>query len=139
MHHTAAVQVFVLPPERPEALAEPRPQEWVQRPTVEQLADVAPMVQFLDALVPRIGDQLMDAFRLLVGGAHHNDHGLEDEEDEDKELVEEFNQSVGRSEHSRWRPMRLSAPPTSVVGAPGGGRECTFAHGEPEVHPRALS
>ena len=65
MHHTAAFRAFVPPPERPEALAEPRPQEWVQRHTVEQLADVAPKMQFLEACVSQMVDQLMDAFRLL--------------------------------------------------------------------------
>ena len=48
---------------RPEAFAEPRPQERVQRHVMEHLTDlvrVAPMVQILDAPVPQ-----MDAFRLL--------------------------------------------------------------------------
>ena len=33
------------------------------RHTVEQMADVAPTVQILDALVPKSGDQLVDAFK----------------------------------------------------------------------------
>ena len=37
----------------------------MQRHTVELLADVAPLVQFLDAPVPQMGEQLMDALRLL--------------------------------------------------------------------------
>ena len=46
------------------------------------------------------------------GDAHQHDHGFEDEEDEDEmdedmESVEEFDESVGRCEHSGWRPMRL--------------------------------
>ena len=55
---------------RPACLAEPRgPQERVQLRTVEHLADVVPMVQILDAPVPRVGeqgvDQLVEAFRHL--------------------------------------------------------------------------
>ena len=48
---------------RPEAFVEPRPQERVQRHTVEHITDlvrVAPMVQILDAPVPQTGDQLPD-------------------------------------------------------------------------------
>ena len=37
----------------------------LQRHTVEQLAGVAPMVQFREAQVPQMVDQLMDAFRSL--------------------------------------------------------------------------
>ena len=55
---------------RPACLAEPRgPQERVQLRTVEHIADVVPMVQILDAPVPRVGeqgvDQLVEAFRHL--------------------------------------------------------------------------
>ena len=55
---------------RPACLAEPRgPQERVQLRTVEHIADVVPMVQVLDAPVPRGGeqgvDQLVEAFRRL--------------------------------------------------------------------------
>ena len=55
---------------RPACLAEPRgPQERVQLRTVEHIADVVPMVQILDAPVPRGGeqgvDQLVEAFRHL--------------------------------------------------------------------------
>ena len=48
---------------RPEALAEPRPQERVQRHTVEHIVDFvrfAPMVQILDAPVPQMVEQLPD-------------------------------------------------------------------------------
>ena len=51
---------------RPPCLGEPRgPQERGLRRTVEQMADVCPFVQILDASVPRIGDQLLEVFRLL--------------------------------------------------------------------------
>ena len=55
---------------RPACLAEPcGPQERVQLCTVEHIADVVPMVQILDAPVPRVGeqgvDQLVEAFRHL--------------------------------------------------------------------------
>ena len=70
------------------------------------------------------------------GGAHHHDHGLEDE-DEDMESVEVFDESVDRFEDSSWRPMRLCAAYCS--GGCARGWECTFAHGEQELHPRALS
>ena len=46
---------------RPEVLAEPRPQERVQRHTVEYIVDFvccAPVVQILDAPVPQTVDQL---------------------------------------------------------------------------------
>ena len=49
---------------RPEAFAELRPQERVQRDTVEQLANFAPMVQILDALVPQMGDQLVEVLKI---------------------------------------------------------------------------
>ena len=51
---------------RPACLAEPRgPQERVQLRTVEHIADVVPMVQILDAPVPLVGDQLVEAFQHL--------------------------------------------------------------------------
>ena len=51
---------------RPTGLVEPRgPQEQVQRHAVEQLAELAPMVQILDAPVPQIVDQLVDVVKLL--------------------------------------------------------------------------
>ena len=50
---------------RPEAFAEPRPQERVQRHTVEELADFAPMLQILDVPVPQMVDQLVDVLRLF--------------------------------------------------------------------------
>ena len=40
-------------------------QEWVQRHAVEHLADLAPLVQILDAPVPQLVDNVMYAFRLL--------------------------------------------------------------------------
>ena len=49
---------------RPEAFAEPRPQERVQRHTVEHIVDV-PYVQILDAPLPQIVDNVMDAWRRL--------------------------------------------------------------------------
>ena len=46
---------------RPASLAEPPgPQERIQRRTVEQLADIAPMVQILDAPVPHTVGQLVE-------------------------------------------------------------------------------
>ena len=49
---------------RPPCLGEPpRSQERVQRYTVAQLADVAPMVQILDVPVPLMVDQLVDVFK----------------------------------------------------------------------------
>ena len=66
---TTGTQIFTLDDEsvlvtgmRPTCLDEPRgSQERVQ--TVEQLADLAPMVQFLDALVPQSEAQLVDTFK----------------------------------------------------------------------------
>ena len=57
-------------------------------------------------------------------------------ESEDMELVEEFDKSVDRFEHSGWRPMRLCAPYRG--GGCVGRWECTFSHGEQELHFRAL-
>ena len=48
---------------RPKALAEPRPQELVQRHTMEHIVDfvcIAPMVQILDAPVPQMVEQVPD-------------------------------------------------------------------------------
>ena len=53
---------------RPEALAEPRPEERVQGHTVEHIADFvrfAPMVQILDALVPQMVEQLPDTLHFF--------------------------------------------------------------------------
>ena len=50
---------------RPTSLVEsPGPQERVPRHTVEQMADVAPMVLILDALVPQMKDQFADNLNL---------------------------------------------------------------------------
>ena len=50
---------------RPPPLVEVRPSVRAQRHVVEQLADIAPMVQILDSPVPQTSDQLLEVFRLL--------------------------------------------------------------------------
>ena len=50
---------------RPEVLAEPRPQERVQRRTLEQIVDAVPLVQILDAPVPQMVEQLPDVLRFF--------------------------------------------------------------------------
>ena len=53
---------------RPEVLAEPRPQERVQRHTMEHIVDFvccAPMVQILDAPVPQTVEQLQDVLQFI--------------------------------------------------------------------------
>ena len=50
---------------RPGPVLDPRLQERVQRHTMEQMIEVTPYVQILDALVPQTGNQLLDVFRLL--------------------------------------------------------------------------
>ena len=51
---------------RPTGLVEPQgPQERVQRHAVEQLADLAPMVQIRDVLVPQMVDQLVVVLKLF--------------------------------------------------------------------------
>ena len=53
---------------RPGVLAEPRPQERVQRHTMEHIVDFvcfAPMVQILDALVPQTVEQLPDVLQFF--------------------------------------------------------------------------
>ena len=53
---------------RPEVLAEPRPQEQVQRHTMEHIADLvccAPLVQTLDAPVPPTVEQLQDVLQFF--------------------------------------------------------------------------
>ena len=50
---------------RPEVLAEPRPQERAQRHTMEQLADVAPMVPSLAVPEPQMVDQLVAMIKLV--------------------------------------------------------------------------
>ena len=53
---------------RPGVLAEPRPQERVQRHTMERTVDFvccSPTVQILDALVPLMVEQLPDVFRFF--------------------------------------------------------------------------
>ena len=53
---------------RPGVLAEPRPQERVQRDTMEHIVDFvccAPMVQILDALVPQTVEQLPDVLHFF--------------------------------------------------------------------------
>ena len=49
----------------PGPLLDPRPHERVQRHTMEQMIDVTPYVQILDAPVPQTGNQLLNVFRLL--------------------------------------------------------------------------
>ena len=49
---------------RPDRLVGLRPQDRVQRHTVEQLADVAPKLQLLDDLVSQMVNQLVEVFRL---------------------------------------------------------------------------
>ena len=50
---------------RPEAFAEPRPQERVQRHTMEQLADVAPMVPSLAVPESQMVDRLVAVIKLV--------------------------------------------------------------------------
>ena len=51
---------------RPTGLVEPRrPQERVQRHTMEQFGELAPMVQILDALVPQMVDKLEDVLKIV--------------------------------------------------------------------------
>ena len=50
---------------RPPPLVEVRPCVPAQRHVVEQLADIAPMVQNLDSPVPQTSEQLLEVFRLL--------------------------------------------------------------------------
>ena len=50
---------------RPSPLVEVRPSVRAQRHVVEQLADIAPMVQILDSPVPQTSVQLLEVFRLL--------------------------------------------------------------------------
>ena len=49
----------------PEAFAEPRPQERLQRHTKEQLADVAPVVPSLAVLESQMVDQLVAVIKLV--------------------------------------------------------------------------
>ena len=50
---------------RPSPLVEVRPSVRAQRHVVEQLADIAPIVQILDSPVPQTSEQLLEVFRLL--------------------------------------------------------------------------
>ena len=50
---------------RPSPLVEVRPSVRAQRHVVEQLADIAPMVQILDSPEPQMVVQLLEVFRLL--------------------------------------------------------------------------
>ena len=50
---------------RPSPLVEVWPSVRVQRHVVEQLADIAPMVQILDSPEPQMVAQLLEVFRLL--------------------------------------------------------------------------
>ena len=50
---------------RPGPVLDPRPQKRVQRHTMEQMIDVTPYVQILDAPVPQTVEQLLEVFRLL--------------------------------------------------------------------------
>ena len=61
----AEVDVPVSVGVRSEVLTEPRPQERIQRRTVEHLAVLAPPVQILDFPVQQMVDNVMDALRLL--------------------------------------------------------------------------
>ena len=79
VHYTAAFRTTVPPPEpelfdifeepgggRPDLLLEPQgPQLGVQRHAAAHIEDIVPYVQILDAPVPLVGDQVVDAFRHL--------------------------------------------------------------------------
>ena len=68
MYYTAAFRKR-LPPRVPghPVLGEPRgPQARIRQRTMEQLADVVPMVQILDTLVPQMVEQLPDVLRFLA-------------------------------------------------------------------------
>ena len=57
-----------IPRVRPRVLAEPRPQERVQRHTMEHIVDFiccSPMVQILDAPVPQTVEQLPDVLQFF--------------------------------------------------------------------------
>ena len=63
------------------------------------------------------------------------DAALEFEEEEDEEVEEEelemFDESIGRFEHSSFRPRRLCRH--YMAGRCEEGWSCTFAHGEQEL------
>ena len=65
MHYTAAFRAFVPPPERSEALPEPRRQEQVPRHTVEHNVDILSFVQILDVPVPQMDIELEDFMQAL--------------------------------------------------------------------------
>ena len=51
--------------ERPEAFAEPRPQDRLKRHTVEHIVDVSAFVQILNVPVPQLGNQLVEFMQKL--------------------------------------------------------------------------
>ena len=64
-HHALRGQTRLPPGMRPALLVEVQPQGRVGRHFAEHLAELAPLVQILDAPVPQVVDNVMDAFKFL--------------------------------------------------------------------------
>ena len=78
--------------ERSSALLEPRPQGLVQRHSVEHIIHVLPHMQILDVLVPQMGDQLLEVFRLLDSQVpqQRNQQRLVDQDLRHSQIVEQL-------------------------------------------------
>ena len=64
-HQALRGQTRLPPGMRPALLVEVQPQGHVKRHFAEHMAELAPLVQILDAPVPQLVDNVMDAFRFL--------------------------------------------------------------------------
>ena len=130
----------------PDDVLTPAPPDHALGHVAEKLAEHVVDVQ--GAIAERQGDELMPqvvepgALQLQLLRARESVlaelAAAEEEvvESEDMELVEEFDKSVDRFEHSSWRPMRFCA--LYRGGGCVGRWECTCAHCKLELHFGAL-
>ena len=104
---------------------------------VEHVARVrVPLLAFPSLDVPTTG--LHDPTDMIVLALDEEEEEAEGEEEveEEEEVLETLDESIGRFEHSGFRPRHLCGH--HRAGRCERGWSCTFAHGEQELHPHSL-
>ena len=77
-----------------------------------------------------------DPTDMVVQELDEEEEEAEEEEEEEEEVLEMFVESIDRFEYSGYRTRRLCSH--NLAGRCERGRNCTFAHGEQELHSRSL-
>ena len=109
---------------RPDRLSDVRPQERVQRRTVEQLVVAAPGLPTLDALVPLVVEQLADVLPVVEAKEREEDARMGQVEDmmfsgqsvsaADREAWRRWAQAAGSTQRRRKRKKKKKLPKTSL-------------------------